>query len=272
MSIALIAAALLASPASQAAETISIPSNPIPTASGARPSPSPLTGRLTVPDGPGPHPAVILLHGCGGIGNGVNLRRWADRVNDWGYAALILDSFRPRNIVSVCPPEDQPKVTALDRSGDVLNAAIALGAQPGIDGNRIGVIGFSHGGATASTLTRRAFNQFRPGLIKASVDYYGPCREPQFYSGTPLLALAGDADNWGNPAESCTAFQARLATGLPMEVHVYSDVVHSFDNPDVNPRRNMLGHPMQYDWTASRDSFERTHAFLDRYVRKAPAK
>lgn len=255
-------------PAAFGAEDMIIPSNPISTASGARPAPGPLSGRLSLPDGAGPYPVVILLHGCGGIGNGENMRRWVNRLNDWGYAALVLDSFRARHVASVCAPEAQPLVTPFDRAGDVLNAALALQRQPGIDGQRIGVVGFSHGGGTATTVTRRAFDKFQPGLLKAAVNYYGPCRQPQFHGTTPLLALNGDADNWGDPAATCAAFNTSLPLGSKMEVHTYKDVVHGFDNPDVNPRRNMLGHPIQYDWTASRDSFERTRVFLDRYLRK----
>ncbi len=271
----LIAATLVVTPAVWApsvwaAEDLVIPSNPIPTASGARPAPGPLSGRLSLPDGAGPYPVVILLHGCGGIGNGENMRRWVGRLNDWGYAALVLNSFRAREVTTVCAPADQPKVTALDRAGDVLNAASALQHQPGIDGGRIGVVGFSHGGGTATTVTRRAFEAFKPGLLKAVVNYYGPCRQPEYFGTTPLLALNGDADNWGDPAATCAAFKAALPAGAKMDVHTYKDVVHGFDNPDVNPRRVLLGHPMQYDWTASRDSFERTHAFLDHYLRKRP--
>jgi dienelactone hydrolase len=259
--------ALLFGPPAQAAETLSIPSNPIPTAPGARAAPGPLSGRLAIPDTPGRHPVVILLHGCGGIGNGENMRRWSSRLDEWGYASLTLDSFAARHVRNVCAPEDQPKVTGIDRAGDVLNAAMALRDAAGIDPTRIGVVGFSHGGATAVTLTRKAFEAYSPGLIKVSVNYYGPCRQPEFHGTTPLLALSGDADNWGNPAATCKDFKAALRPNQAMESHVYEDVVHSFDNPDITPRRVVLGHPAQYDWTASRDSFERTHRFLDRYLR-----
>eukprot|EP01037_Dinobryon_pediforme_P017509 gene17510-17709_t len=50
------------------------------------------------------------------------------------------------------------------------------------------------------------------------------------------------------------------------------DVVHSSDNPDANPRRTLLSHPMHDDWTTSRDCFERTHVFLGRHVRNSPAR
>ncbi len=249
-----------------AAEVVQVPSNPIPTATGARPAPAPLSGKLSLPGSGGPYPVVILLHGCGGLGTGANMERWADRLNAWGYAAFVLDSFKARNIRSVCAPEDQPKVSPLDRSGDVLNAAMALGAHAHIDANRIGVIGFSHGGATAVTVTRRAFEHDQPHLIKASVNYYGPCRQPEFHGTTPLLSLNGDADNWGDPAATCAAFGAAMRPDQIAQLHTYQGVVHNFDNPDVTPRRTVLGHPAQFDWTAAHDSYERTRAFLNKYL------
>lgn len=263
---ALLLACVMAATAS-ASETVSIPSNAIPTASGARPAPGPLSGELFLPGGKGPYPVIILLHGCAGIGNGRNMDRWASRLAEWGYASLVLDSFLARHVSTVCAPADQPKVTGLDRSGDVLNAAITLASRPEIDGARIGVIGFSHGGGTAVTLTRRAFENFRPGLIKAAVNYYGPCREPKYHGRTPLLSLAGEPDNWGDPARTCAEFDAELAGGQVAEHHVYPDVYHAFDNPDLNPGRSMLGHTLRYDWRAAEDSYVRTQAFLDRHVR-----
>jgi Dienelactone hydrolase family len=56
--------------------------------------------QLWRPAGAGPFPAVLVLHGCGGIWD--NQRSWAARLASWGYAAVVLDSFRPRNVRSTC--------------------------------------------------------------------------------------------------------------------------------------------------------------------------
>jgi dienelactone hydrolase len=177
-----------------------------------------------------------------------------------GYATLLLDSFSPRQMSSVCAPSQQPKVIPADRAGDVMNAAVLLSKNPNIDGKRIG---FSHGGGTAVAVTQLEFESYRPGLIKAAVTYYGGCRNPDLHGHTPLLSLNGDADNWGNPAKTCAAFDAKMRTDQPMELRSYSGVVHSFDNPDIATQYNNLGHPMQY----APDSFVLAHGFRDRYVR-----
>src|SRR5690348_6955805 len=51
----------------------------------------PLLATLELPAGAGPFPAVIVLHGCNGIG--IGSRTWAQRLHQWGYAVLLLDSF-----------------------------------------------------------------------------------------------------------------------------------------------------------------------------------
>ncbi len=231
---------------------------------GARMSPNPLPGDLTLPSGPGPHPVVIILHGCGG--QGPNQHSWAERLAGWGYGSLLLDSLRPRGVTSVCAPDRQPLVTRFDRAGDVIAAARWLQGQPGVDGKRIAVLGESHGGGAAVTVVNQPFVHQSGGLIKAAVDYYGPCRQPDLFGGIPLLALAGDDDTWSNPARTCATYGAALPAGAPFQVVTYPGVVHAFDNPRAQQRRFEEGHPMQYDLAAASDSFTKVHAFLDRTV------
>ena len=239
----------------------SIPVHPV----GAIRRPSePLTGWLQVPPGKGPFPVVILLHGCGGLGN--RMPTWTERLIGWGYATLILDSFGARHVTSVCAPAYQPLVTNLDRAGDVMNAAAWLQGVPGIDGKRVGVVGFSHGGGTAVAVTRDEVQRSGPGLIKAAVAYYGPCRDPAAHGTVPLLVLAGEDDTWGFPARTCKSFGVTLRPDQPFEIHTYPGVVHDFDNPRVMPRRMLEGHPAQYDHDAAEDSYQRVRTFLARYL------
>jgi dienelactone hydrolase len=260
--IAALTVMLAATAARAESMALSIPSQTVP---DARPSPQPLPAQLTLPPGAGPFPVVILLHGCGGLGNGAEMQHWVERVTGWGYAALVMDSLTPRGVSTVCAPANQPLVTAQDRAGDVVSAALYLRGLPKIDGRRITVIGFSHGGGTVVQVTRKQIDHFVPGLLRAAVDYYGPCRQPKQHGTVPLLVLAGDDDNWGNPAKSCTALGTMVGPDQPFELHVYPGVVHAFDNPALIGRRFSQGHPMQYDEAAARDSFARVRAFLERW-------
>ena len=231
---------------------------------GARAAPNPLPGELALPPGAGPHPVVIVLHGCGGLGP--NQHAWADRLAGWGYGSLLLDSLRPRGVASVCAPDRQPLVTRFDRAGDVIAAVRWLQTQPGVDGARIAVLGESHGGGTAATLANEPFARQEGGLIKAVVDYYGPCRQPERYGGVPLLALAGEDDTWSDPARTCKAYGAALPAGAPFQLVTYPGVVHAFDNQRLQTRRFNEGHPMQYDLGAASDSFDKVRAFLNRTI------
>ena len=56
-----------------------------------------LNGRLLrPPDGDGPFPAVVLLHGCDGMHND---DPWVENHHlRWGYVLLEVDSFGPRGM------------------------------------------------------------------------------------------------------------------------------------------------------------------------------
>jgi hypothetical protein len=79
------------------------------------------------PDGAGPFPAVLLLHGCHGLVP-IVLRTspdWASFLNAHGYATLIVDSFTPRDLHLICSGR-------ADQSGsgrNVLGHAIRYDAQ-----------------------------------------------------------------------------------------------------------------------------------------------
>lgn len=257
----------LFSAAARAQERIEVPSNPIPGVPNARPAPTALSGALYRPAGAsGRVPVVIVLHTCNGISGNLE-QGWSKRLNDWGYAAFVLDSFRARDVQSVCSADSAGKVTPLDRAGDAINAAHVLAQLPGLDGQRIGALGMSHGGATGVAITYRGFEAGGPNPIKVVVDLYGACRNPQAHGTVPLLALAGESDNWGYPAKTCTEFQKALRPNQPMEVHTYPGVYHGFDDTRFMPARSFEGHTLSYDVQASKDAFERAHAFLDKYLR-----
>jgi dienelactone hydrolase len=55
---------------------------------------------LFVPRGTGPFPAMVLLHGCNCVG--AHYRVWASQLAEWGYLTLLVDSFRPRGVTTVC--------------------------------------------------------------------------------------------------------------------------------------------------------------------------
>ena len=56
-----------------------------------------IQGDLVKPDGVGPFPAVIVLHGCAGM-HDTTKRKLVDELVAWGYAILRVDSYATRRI------------------------------------------------------------------------------------------------------------------------------------------------------------------------------
>jgi hypothetical protein len=71
-------------------------------------APVALAGELRIPT-PGTDrlPAVILVHGSGGIGE--NIDAWAKEINSLGVAVFILDSYSGRGIVSTVTDQNKTR-------------------------------------------------------------------------------------------------------------------------------------------------------------------
>ncbi len=97
------------------------------------------------PEGEGPFPAVILLHGCSGIIQAE--RGWAQELRKRGYVAVLVDSFRPRGYTEICT--NLLRVTRSQRVEDAYAALRWLRAQPSVATHAVALMGFSNGGLLA---------------------------------------------------------------------------------------------------------------------------
>ncbi|MBU6530918.1 alpha/beta hydrolase family protein [Streptomyces sp. NPDC057245] len=117
-----------------------------------------LAGTLTLPTGPGPHPAVVLLHGSGPLdrdGNAgkvpLNLGRpLADVLAAAGVATLRYD----RRGVGATPGNWQESGFTGNRE-DASAALRALRAHPDVRGASVGVVGHSEGALHGMALAAR---------------------------------------------------------------------------------------------------------------------
>ncbi len=191
-----------------------------------------LGGELRLPLGAGGRvPAVILIHGSGGIGSGPDM--WAHVLNEAGIAAFILDSFSGRNIVSTV--EDQDQLNSLSMTLDAYRALDVLVAHPRIRPDRIAVWGFSKGAVPAvySAVERFRASFGNQNRFAAHVGFYTPCNvaydKDEAMGGAPIRLYHGSSDDYVNPA-ACRALVSRLKpAGVDIALTEYADSQHSFD-------------------------------------------
>src|SRR5690349_7393975 len=85
-----------------------------------------IQGYLAKPDGAGPFPAVIGLHGCAGM-HDTTKQRLADELVAWGYVVLLVDSYATRGIEHAC--SWTAGATFMKRKPDAYGALDFLGTQ-----------------------------------------------------------------------------------------------------------------------------------------------
>ena len=225
----------------------------------------PLSGRpaeLYLPAAAAPVGAVVVLHGCDGIQP--HYRQWAQRLADWGYAALLIDSFGPRGFRNICnrgllvPPEAQAR--------DAFDGAAYLRAAPQVHAQRVGVIGFSHGGwAVLKAVLAKLVRRPNEPAFAAAVALYPGCdpRDPPSRSlETDTLILIGSADDWTPPAR-CAKWRDEVQTnGHVLKMKIYPGALHGFDLPRLP--HFYAGHYVGQDPAALANSSIQTRRFFDR--------
>jgi dienelactone hydrolase len=216
-----------------------------------------LTAYLGRHPGDTPRPAVVLMHGCSGLLNGKGgiialYRAWMRALFARGYDVLTVDSAASRGFGQTCS-EGPDRVTMYrDRPKDAYAALAYLQAQRFVRPDRIGLMGWSQGGAIA-LLSINDKSIGRPAAVAhdfvAAVAFYpGACSErlqskpftevePQGWTtAIPLLVLFGEADTWTLFAPCEGFIGAAKARGNPVELKSYPLAVHGFDAPN-QPRK-----------------------------------
>jgi dienelactone hydrolase len=211
---------------------------------------------LMKPDGPGPFPAVVIMHDCSGLGprSSGAPDRWAKELVGRGYVIVIPDSFTTRGYAGgVCtdPSPSRAEVSPFRRVRDAYAALAYVRTLPYVDGSRVGLMGGSHGGTTtlASMVAPESAKEAlarekRAGFVSA-VALYPDCGRSMgrwradlsgvYQPVAPLLILIGENDDW-TPAEPCRKLaEAAQKAGYPVTIKVYPGAHHSFDSS--NPVR-----------------------------------
>ena len=197
-----------------------------------------LAGELRLPPGLAPNarvPAVVLIHGSGGIGGSADL--WARNLNDAGLAAFLLDTLAGRGITSTV--QDQTLLHSLAMTVDAYRALDRLAAHPRILPDRIAVMAFSKGAVASVYSATDRFQRLHgtPGRrFAAHVGLYTPCNvayavDERVAPRVPIHLFHGIADDYVAIAP-CRDYVAPLRrAGADAELIEYPDAQHGFDNP-----------------------------------------
>jgi dienelactone hydrolase len=133
--------------------------------------------------------------------------------------------------------------------------------------DRIGVIGFSHGGRTVLSAVQGGS---APPPSAAAVALYPGCDERvHFNIAVPTLILAGEKDDW-TPVERCRAVVRGLTRPELVSITVYPNAYHGFDRDSagvVMVRGSRGDHRVERDPEAAPDAMAKTRAFFDQRLK-----
>ena len=243
----------------------------------------PLNGLLFVPDGPGPFPAMVALHGAGGIFP--YQAWWARQIANTGAVVLFVDSYCTRGYLCVHDTGDEDrrrgaimrkwdKVSIKQRMLDAVAGYLSLTEKKFVDNKLIGLVGWSWGGTTA-LFTQKFSKRLRlpNGGFKGTIAFYPNLVHAQKNRmwkssgkiGKPTLIFYGKADS----LEDEGSYSTLLGEGHPGPLRVVGldGAVRKFD--ELGPHR-MKTHPRfgSFPKAFHKKSFEQSVKEVSEFVQK----
>lgn len=223
-----------------------------------------LRGLLGVPDGPGPFPALVVVHEVFGVDDA--MRDHLERLRGLGYLVLMPDLFsrggRRRCLVATFRALREGRGPAFD---DIAAARSLLLARPEARGT-VGVIGFCMGGGFALLLAGSGdfgAASVNYGMLPADLDdaLDGAC---------PTVGSFGGRDRT-LPGAAARLEAALAARGIEHDVVEYPGAGHAFLNErQAGPRlmRVLMGPAMGLGPAPEEaaDAWSRIHRFFQRQL------
>jgi dienelactone hydrolase len=237
-----------------------------------------LTGYLFEPAGPGPHAAVVMLHGRAGpyssLAKGVyNATTLSKRHKEWGefwaqrgYIALLVDSFGPRGFPSGFGRgsyENRPAEVSEQtvRPLDAYGALRYLRERRDVSPNRIGVQGWSNGAMTVLVTMGKPLTP-ESGFRAALAEYPGcgmDAIKGTYRAYAPLLMMIASADEEVSP-KICEAFARRAKPQGNLESIVFEGAEHNFDDPGKTKQSNPANR------SATEEAMRRAESFFTEHL------
>lgn len=218
----------------------------------------PIDALLTVPDGAGPWPAVVVVHDA--FGYGPDNESISARIAAAGFIAITPNLYsrggRVRCITRVFRELLTKRGRALD---DIMAARSHVLGMPQCSG-AVGIAGFCMGGQFALILSPKGFG--------ASAPFYGtplPRRLEEVLDGAcPVVASFGQRD----PIGAGAADKLRKVVddkGISADIKTYPRAGHSFANQlPGQPLLRITG--FGYDEDVANDAWRRVFAFFTEHL------
>jgi carboxymethylenebutenolidase len=218
----------------------------------------PIDALLTIPDGQGPWPGVVVVHDA--IGYRPDNESTSARIAAAGFVAITPNLFSrggwPRCVTRVFRELLTQRGRALD---DILAARDHLQSMPDCTGS-VGVVGFCMGGQFALVLAPKGFG--------ASAPFYGtplPRHLGETLEGAcPIVASFGRRDPLGIGAPSRLR-KVLDDKGIAADVKLYPDAGHGFANKLPGQPLLRIG-GFGYNEAATEDAYRRVVAFFNEHL------
>ncbi len=238
---ALAGMALLCATHSVAAERVDIPEGSLT-----------LHAILYRPAAPGPFPAVVALHDCGGVDQRPAALTqlygaWGQHLVARGFAVVLPDSFGSRGLGPQCRVRHSKVRASRERVADADAARRWLQTQSFVRPDHISLLGWANGGTAALWAVRPNAVPHDGGAdFRSAVAFYPGCRRLRLTAWSarvPTLILIGGADDW-TLASTCQQMVAGArGRSARAEIVVYPGAPHEFDRADAPLRlRTGLAH------------------------------
>ena len=208
-----------------------------------------LHAQLYKPDGNGPFPVVIALHGCGGLS--AASEAVAPRYRDWvevllkaGYAVLLPDSFGSRELGPQCREKERKVLARRERVADITASHKWLAAQGWAARGRISLIGWAHGASAVLWAVRpQLATRGKEPDYRSAIAFYPECRissRTGWSARVPTLVLIGGNDDIAAPSLCKQMVDGARGRTALTRIVVYPDAPHDFDRANL-PLRAIEG-------------------------------
>ena len=201
-----------------------------------------LHAELYKPEGPGPFPVVIALHGCGGLAGRSEpvqprYRDWAEQLMREGHAVLLPDSYGSRELGPQCRANEQKVHARRERVEDIMASRQWLGEQPWAAHDRISLLGWANGASALLWAVRPqlASRSVEPDF-RSAIAFYPDCRISAglgWSARVPTLLLIGAKDDVSSPPACRQMIDGAHGRSALARIVVYPGAYHDFDRANL---------------------------------------